>query len=263
MMQGDLKHGMQCVQFEALLIDALDGAMTGTELEQFRAHAQACTDCGPLFEHAQEGMKLLRSLPELEPPVQLVHNILAATSQADAHARVPAVPAMKQSWWQRTAEWLAPGSAQSFEHGRRVIMQPRVAMTAAMAFFSLSVMINLAGVNLKDLRHMDLRPSAISSTAQLQYHETTAKVVKYYENIRFVYELESRLNELKKSATSNTDQKPAEEAPQQQKPADDNSTKNPRDQNQNYSFEVNSVTMAQLDKPPALGNQCTGIRRIS
>ncbi len=267
MMQGDLKHGMQCSEFEALLIDALDsiqgGEPSGAQFEPFRAHAQACSDCGPMFSQAQQGMKLLRGLPQLEPPVHLVHNILAATSLADAYARIPALPAMKQNWWQRAAEWIIPGSAPALESGLRTAMQPRFAMTAAMAFFSLSVMVNLSGVNLSNLRHLDLRPAAITTTAELQYQQTTAKVVKYYENIRLVNEFESRLRELKKD--SSDDQKPAETNQPEQKPGqDNNSSQNPgqHDQQQNHSFEVNSETMARLEGPSAPGKQETGIRRI-
>ena len=57
-----------------------------------------------------------------------------------------------------------------------------------MAFFSLSISLSLAGVKVSDVRHVDLRPSAIKRT----YYETSGRVVKYYENIRFVYEIESR-----------------------------------------------------------------------
>ena len=76
-----------------------------------------------------------------------------------------------------------------------------------MAFFSLSVALSVAGVKVSDLRQLDLRPSAVKRT----YYETSGRVVKYYENIRFVYEIESRVREFKKVAT------PAETAPGQNK----------------------------------------------
>ena len=72
--------------------------------------------------------------------------------------------------------------------------QPRFAMSFGMAFFSLSISLSLAGVKVSDVRRVDLRPSAIKRT----YYETTGRVVKYYENIRFVYEIESRVREFKR-----------------------------------------------------------------
>src|SRR5205814_9255094 len=76
-----------------------------------------------------------------------------------------------------------------------VARQPRFAMSFGMAFFTLSVTLSLAGVKLSDVRHLDLRPSAVRRT----YYETTGRVVKYYENIRFVYEIESRVRQFKEA----------------------------------------------------------------
>ena len=73
--------------------------------------------------------------------------------------------------------------------------QPRFAMSFGMAFFSLSISLSLAGVKVSDVRRVDMRPSAIKRT----YYETTGRVVKYYENIRFVYEIESRVRGIQTS----------------------------------------------------------------
>jgi ABC-type dipeptide/oligopeptide/nickel transport system permease subunit len=61
------------------------------------------------------------------------------------------------SWIERVTEW-----------GRMVVSpianvarQPRFAMSFGMAFFSLSISLSLFGVKLSDVRHADLRPSAI------------------------------------------------------------------------------------------------------
>src|SRR5258706_13721279 len=166
-------------------------------------------------------------------------------------------------WWYVAEESCLLLMASALVNELLSVMQPRFAMTAAMAFFSLSVMVNLSGVKLSDLRHLDLRPSAISTTATLQYHETTARVVKYYENIRFVYEFESRLRELKKT-NNNSGDKPAETQQPQQKP-DDHTSKNPdeRDQNQNYSLEMQDHVMAQLEEAPAVKAFDAGNRRDS
>ncbi len=79
-MAGETKNGMQCAEFDALLIDALDSTLTGTKLESFQAHARVCAVCGPLFAEADAGRRWLKSLAEVEPPANLVHNILVATT---------------------------------------------------------------------------------------------------------------------------------------------------------------------------------------
>src|SRR5215831_16691029 len=99
-MNQNSQNGLQCSQFEALLADALDGAssQSGTDSparepvpdEAFEAHRQSCAACGALYAEAQEGKLLLHAIPEVEPPRNLVHNILAATSRAEAAGTAPA-----------------------------------------------------------------------------------------------------------------------------------------------------------------------------
>src|SRR5207253_8546926 len=52
-----------------------------------------------------------------------------------------------------------------------------------------------------DVRNVDLRPSAVVNGTVRTFQETTARVEKYYENLRLVYEIESRVRELKNAAT--------------------------------------------------------------
>jgi hypothetical protein len=129
-----------------------------------------------------------------------------------------------------------------------VAKQPRFVMSFGMAFFSLSISMSLAGVKLSDLRHADLRPSAIKR----DYYETSGRVVKYYENIRFVYEFESRVREFKRATM------PAEPAPQEEEKdkhhRNDNTSGRPEPrQDRDYSQEGSQVVLASLtDKPPVV-----------
>src|SRR5436305_5821268 len=196
-------------------------------------------------------MNWMKSLTEVEPPARLVHNILARTSMAEAPAaqRIPGAAA-QDSWLTKVLGWVSPAIRPAVA----TMMQPRFAMTAAMTFFSASMLLNLGGVKLKDLKYLDLRPSAITTTASVQYHETTARVVKYYENIRLVYELESRMKALK-DASSESEQENPNNAPSQQKKRDDSSSQE-RKQNKNeqqdekeqrqYVSERRQMIMAML-----------------
>src|SRR5204863_8993502 len=116
------------------------------------------------------------------------------------------------SWMDRVGEL----ASAIFSPVVAVARQPRFAMSFGMAFFTLSVTLSLAGVKLSDLRHLDLRPSAV----RRNYYETQGRVVKYYENIRFVYEIESRVRQFKQAAT------PEEQPRQQQQDNNDQKDKN-------------------------------------
>jgi hypothetical protein len=216
----DLGTPMNCAEFDTLLSDALDGVLSATSQRRFDAHRQQCATCGPLFRDTSAGFNWLGTLEEVESPASLVHNILAATSMQSAAAQATAP---KLGW----KEKLSALGSDLLAPVRVMVRQPRLAMTAAMALFSVSLTLNLVGVKVSDIRHLDWRPSAIRQQATMKYYETSSRVVKYYENIRLVYEVESRLQELKR-ATSNTDEQ--EQPPQRNK----TENKKDRERKQNY-----------------------------
>src|SRR4051812_13515441 len=153
-MVDNIQSGMPCSEFDALLMEAVEGKLTGAQAERFRSHADSCGVCGPLFADARSGFAWLQSLEEVEPPANLLHNILAATSELDAAPRKIAKAEMT------LAQRLRAGVASVITP----LMQPRLAGTFAMAFFSLSLLMNVAGIRLSDVRKLDLRPSAIQKT---------------------------------------------------------------------------------------------------
>ncbi len=204
-MPDERQNGMPCAEFEALLSEGIEGTLPPAQMEIFRAHAGSCPNCGPLFADAEAGRRWLKSLEEVEPPRHLLHNILLATSGVESQIEPkPAKP--QESWATRVFGWAAPVFA--------TIRQPRFAMSFGMAFFSISIMLNVAGVKLRDLRHVDLRPGALSR----MYYATEARVVKYYENIRFVYEFESRVREFKRATTPEEETTPPSQQNQQNQP---------------------------------------------
>ena len=243
------KNHMQCAEFDALLSDALDQFLSGDKLESFQAHARVCAVCGPLYSEADAGRRWLKSLEEVEPPANLVHNILVATTGRKSAVAL-AKSGQKISWADQLTPWLRPIFSPVFAVAR----QPRFAMSFGMAFFSLSVTLSLAGVKLTDIKHLDLRPAAIKRT----YYETTGRVVKYYENIRLVYEIESRVREFKRATT------PAEPASQPQNKEHKNNTSGqpePR-QERNYSQGGDQPVLAALPNHPPVVTLTT-YRRIA
>jgi hypothetical protein len=238
-MAAENKNGMQCNEFDALLGDALDQRLSGQKLEGFQAHARSCPTCGPLLAEADAGLRWLHELVEIEPPINLVDNILAATtglSTARLHGATGAD--VQLSWFDRMQGWAQMLVSPVFA----IAKQPRFAMSFGMAFFSLSVSMSLAGVKVSDLRHADLRPSAIKRN----YYETSGKVVKYYENIRFVYEFESRVREFKRATM------PAPVPQEKDKsPRNDNTSGQPEPrQDRNYSQEGSQPVLASLTNDP-------------
>ena len=238
-MPDDTKHGASCSEFEALLSDAIEGRLTGAAKEGFDAHRRTCAVCGPLFADAAAGREFLLALEPVEPPAYLVHNILVATSgvvstravRAGVAGATPRGERLRE-WWD---SWFTPVAA--------FVKQPRFAMSFGMIFFSFSLALSAAGFKASDLAKIDLRPTAVRHA----YNDAQIKVVKYYDNIRFVYEIESKVRELKRATV------PAEPAPQQQpQPKDhknDTSGQPEQRQDRNYSWQESETVLAGLVGP--------------
>jgi hypothetical protein len=232
---------MECTEFEVLLSEVLDGdgegggQLSGARKENFDTHRRVCRVCGPLFAEVQAGKRWLATLEPVEPPAQLVHNILAATTGIESTRLRTAAPEARRApsagrlreWWD---SFYTPVAAFA--------RQPRFVMSFGMIFFSFSLALSAAGVKRADMARIDLRPSALRHA----YNDAQIKVVKYYDNIRFVYEIESRVREFKRATT------PAEPGPKEQKENRKNDTSGQPDQKQdrNYSREENQMVLAGL-----------------
>jgi len=235
------QNAIQCSQFEGMLSDALDGFLPEETKGAFEAHAAGCSVCGPMLAEAQQGMLWLQGLEDLEPPKNLLHNILAATNAAKADEKEAAPQSRKPGWairlWKPVRGVLAG------------MMQPRFATSFSMAFFSLSLTLTLAGVKLKDLIHMDWHPSAVGRAIVLQYTQVESKVVRYYKNMRLVYEIESQVHELKKNSPASSDQQqPPSERPKEDKnKKDKNDTSgSPEKRQEHYSQELDDALIAYM-----------------
>jgi hypothetical protein len=231
-MTDNTQSGMQCVEWEALLADALDGTLHGSTLAGFEAHQQSCPVCGVQYQEATAGMHWLKALEEVEVPRNLVHNIMVQTVGAQPVPREKA-EATAESWWGRVKGRLAPVFAP--------VVTPRFAMSFGMAFFSITMLLNVAGFHIADLKHMDLSAKGIEKT----YYSTQARVVRYYENIRLVYEIESRVRDLRRAA------RPEDKQQDQQQQVPKNPNKSENQQQKEYRRHGNDGQEPVLAQAPA------------
>jgi len=233
------QNEIRCSQFEGLLPDALDGILSEEATHGFQAHAAECSVCGPMLAEAREGLVWLQALEELEPPRNLVHNILAATSAAPAKDAQAVHKMMRPNWITRLWKPIRGVLAG--------MVRPRFATSFSMAFFSVSLTLTLAGVKLTDLLHIDWHPSAVGRAIVMEYTQVESKVVRYYKNMRLVYEIESRVQELKKASPNDQQQPPAEQ-PREDKNKKDkkNTSGSPQERQDNYSREVDDTLIANL-----------------
>lgn len=203
---------LTCAQCERMVLDAMDGTLLDEEQAQFDLHVAGCTGCTRAFADAQRGsawLDMLKAVPP-EPPALLLEHILSQTS-GDPAIAIPLRP--RESIFAYAgdgtiAQTGSPGqmarvlpfpkaaSRNLFARAAQAAMQPRFAMTAAMAFFSVALTMNLTGVQLSDLHASSLRPSNLRHG----FWSANAKAFRYYDNLRVVYELESRVRQLQRQS---------------------------------------------------------------
>jgi hypothetical protein len=237
-MPDQTSNGMKCNEFDSLLSDALDGVLSGAALDRFQAHARSCKACGPLFAEAEAGRSWLKDLEEVEPPANLVTNILASTTGVDSQRLRTAAPLR-----QPRISWLDRVQASVLEPIWAMVRQPRFAMSFGMAFFALSVGLTVAGVKPADLREVSLRPAAIRHA----YYNTQARVIRYVDNVRAVYEVQAALRGIKRNVT------PAEPGPAKPTKERKNDTSQQPEQKQerNYSQTGEQLILASAPLGPS------------
>ena len=90
----------------------------------------------------------------------------------------------KRSWWRRLfGGWV---------HG---ILQPRYVMGMAMTVLSFSMIAKFAHIEPRQLRPSDLDPVKIWAGIDDRTHRMWDRAMKYYDNLRLVIEIQSRLKE--------------------------------------------------------------------
>ena len=213
-----------CLLCEAMLPEAVDDALSASDQRIFDAHVASCVDCSRELAEARRGAAWLGMLKGQapEPPEYLLAKILAQTS--GAVAPVAAAPSLAASTvrppvsyeqhvpvyatalpdtpTETRRSWSLSARLSGFGHqvramftieDRRSTFQPRMAMTAAMAFFSIALTLNLTGVRLHSLHAEQFTPAGLRRTVIDQ----AAAVTRSFQNNRSVYQFESRMAELR------------------------------------------------------------------
>jgi len=180
---------MTHLELENITSDYLEGLLEPALKAQVEAHLSACPSCHEMVGAVRRAMQLCHDAPELEPSPRLVRNIMLAT-----------VCQREPGWVERLVAFLRPA------------LQMRVAYGIAMAVFSFSIIINAAGINLRHMTVQDLNPRTWVFRANRAGHLYYARAEKFYYDLRVVYEIESRLRQLR----SHSEQE--QETPKQEPP---------------------------------------------
>ena len=227
--RANLPSSPACGQWETLLVDALDGLLRPEDEAIFSTHMATCAACTAMFEQARRGREWLEFLaPEPDVPAYLLDKILNDTGHGKADpTRLVVAGGPAGNVLSMPPVWQRPG----FTARMRRFAEPRLLMTAAMAFFSIALTLSMMGVRFDSFRAADLRPTAVRSVLERRIMTASTPIVRYYDHLRFVYEVESRMRELRRtSETQQPKQAPNQGQPEGETHRKDGGTKlNPND----------------------------------
>jgi anti-sigma factor RsiW len=184
-----------CTQTEERLSDFLDNLLTPAEVRELNAHAASCADCTKLVSLVGGMLREVRSLEPVEVPARVVTAILDRTVG----------PRVATSGWQRWFSWMP-----SF-------VTPRIAMGTLTCAAAMLIFLSAIGLNPTRVKKGELSPANIYRAANRQTHLVFARGVKYVNDLRVVYEIQSRLRPEESPARERERQAPPPEPTPQEK----------------------------------------------
>jgi anti-sigma factor RsiW len=180
---------MNCAEFETKLADYVDGTLPKVERAELELHSADCPSCRQFMADVSGVATMLERVEEIEPPAELITRIAYQAPRGRNRDGLDVFG----FWPELKAKWLEP------------LLQPRLAMGMAMTVLSFSMLARCTGAPVQHLQAADLNPGHVLANFEDRIVRTRDRVVKNYENLRVVYEIESRLNEMEQQG-SNTDQ---------------------------------------------------------
>jgi len=192
-----------CTQSEERLSDYLDGVLAAEEAEAFSAHAAGCGHCGLLVANVRGLVSRIHELEPVPEPPQLARKILDATLG----------PRESRAWWKRVFAWVP------------AVWQPRFVLGALTVAASLLIVLHSSGLTPAKLRKADLNPASLLRATNRQAHLVYARSVKYVNDLRVVYEIQSRLQPEPEPAAAPA--APAPQTPPESSAPQQKSEKNP------------------------------------
>ncbi len=167
---------MNCADAEILLADYVEGTLRGDALSALEGHLAGCAACAELARDSAEAVAFMERAATVEAPPELVTRILFEITAGPSHSVI------KPSWTRRLfGRWLES------------VLQPRFAMGMALTVLSFAIIGRSAHV--RQLTPADLDPVKVWTAAEDRVARWYSRGVKYYESLKVVYEIQTRLKE--------------------------------------------------------------------
>ena len=165
---------MSCAEIEILICDYVDGTLASAEKAEVERHLSQCPACAELARDSAAAVSFIERSAEVEPPPELITRILFDAPWSKERQ------SSKLRGWIRTI--LTP------------VLQPKLVMGIAMTMITLSFLWQYAVP--RQLRASDLQPAKVWNALEDRAVYAWGRTVKFYDNLKFVYQIQSMLRDL-------------------------------------------------------------------
>ncbi|MEO8368585.1 MAG: anti-sigma factor [Candidatus Solibacter sp.] len=172
---------MICAEFEELICDYVDGTLPTAVKAEVERHMETCASCAELAKDSAAAVAFMGRAADVEPPPELITRILYDAPWTKK------TPSRTRGWLgERLSKLIAP------------VVQPRFVMGMAMTILSFSILSRF--VPMQQIKAADLRPSEIWAGLDDRAHRAWARSLKYYENLKVVYQVQTMLRDWQQQA---------------------------------------------------------------
>ncbi len=162
---------MNCADAEILICDY--ATLSSAERFALERHLGECPGCAELARDAAAAVAFMERAADVEPPAELINRILFDERWKQSRS------AGARNWLMR---WLQP------------VMQPRLVMGMALTILFMGWLAkNIAPA--RALHPADFNPVRVWQSLDDRVYRGWQRSVKYYESVKFVYMVRSRLQE--------------------------------------------------------------------
>ena len=176
---------MNCAELEGLICDYVDGTLAPTVRAEVDRHLSGCAACAAMARDSAAAVGFIGRAATVEPPQELITRILF------------------HSPWRKYRSGL-------FWKPLNTLLQPRFAMSMALTILSLSMVVP----KVRPLQPRDLAPAQVWAGLEDRAYRLWARTQKFYDNLKFVYQIQSTLREWQQQIG----ERPGTEAPPEKAP---------------------------------------------
>ena len=163
---------MNCSEAEILICDY--ATLSSADRFELERHMADCEACAELARDSAAALRFIERAADVEPPPELITRILFDAPWSKAQVR--------------------PGPRRWLSSLLGPILQPKFAMSMALTILSLSMLARFV-TPVRQLKPSDLKPTEIFAALEDRAIRTWARTVKFYENLKFVYQIQTTLRD--------------------------------------------------------------------